>query len=221
MHPAIGLWGGSQSRGAAMRMDIRSNVKDVERDLSDLARKQLPFALSRAINLTLRDMRDGAVRNLVDKLQNPTAFTRNAFALRWATKGHLVGTIYAKPVQAGYLARQEDGGERQPEGAAAILIPVGQRVNAHGNMPRGAARKAMARPDVFSGAPGGRAAGRGGIWQRIGKGKARTIRLLVAYEDRADYQPRLGFADDAQRTALAKLPDRLAEALAAALASRR
>lgn len=204
-----------------MRMDIRSNIADLERDLSDVARKQLPFAIARAINLTLKDMRDGAVRNLIDKLDNPTAFTRNAFAMQWANKGTLSGALYAKPVQAAYLLRQEVGGERQPEGAAAILIPVGQRVNAHGNMARGAARKAMARQGVFSGAPGGRAAGRAGIWQRVGKGKARTIRLLVAYEDRADYQPRLGFAEDAERTALAKLPARLVEALSAAMASRR
>lgn len=204
-----------------MRLDIRSNVADLTRDLSDMARRQLPFALSKAINETLRDMKDGAVRNMAATLANPTPFTRNAWAIRWSTKGRLSGRIYAKPIQAAYLLRQEEGGERQPEGARAILIPVGQRLNAYGNMTRGAPRKAMGRADTFSGAPGGKAGGRAGIWQRIGKGKNRSLRLLIAYEDQAEYQPRLGFAADAERTALAVLPDRLAEALAAAMASRR
>lgn len=199
-----------------MRLDIRSNVDAVARDLSDLARNQLPFALSRAINATLRDVRDGAIRNMVDRLDNPTPFTRSAWAVRWSHKARPSGMVYAKPVQAAYLSRQEDGGERQPEGAA-ILIPVGQRVNAYGNMPRRAAAKAMLRPDTFS----GQVHGRPGIWQRIGKGRERLVRLVIAYTDRANYAPRLGFGDDARRTALARLPDHLADALAAAMASRR
>lgn len=197
-----------------MDLKIKNNIREFQRGLNDVSRRQIPFALSLAINEVLNDIRKNWEKRLRRILDRPTPFTMKAFAVRRATKRSLTGMVFAKPIQAEYLTRLEDGGNRAPK-RRAILVPVGQRLNKYGNMPRGAVGRTLNKPAVFSGKPkGGR---RAGIWQRDRKGA--SLKLLVHYADRASYSPRLKLVVSAAKTATARLPGAMLRAMRRAVGS--
>lgn len=196
-----------------MDFNISRNTRDVRRGLNDVARRQIPFATSLAINEVLGDIRKNWEKALRKSLDRPTPFTMKAFAIRRATKRSLTGAVFAKRIQNDYLARLEDGGKRKPK-RRAILVPVGQRLNKYGNMPRGAVKRTVAKPKTFSGRPKGRNAA--GIWERRAGNK---LRLLIHYTDRARYSPRLKLIPGAAKTATARLPGAMLKAMRRALKS--
>lgn len=200
-----------------MDFKITGNIKEVERGLNDVARRQIPFATALAINEVLTEIRRNWEKRLRRALDRPTPFTMKAFGIRRATKRSLTGMVFTKDIQAGYLNWLEEGGERQPK-RRAILVPVRQRLNKYGNMPRGAVGRTLASPKTFSGAPKGRPAG---IYQRTGKGKTAGLKLLVHYADGAIYKPRLKLVAGAAKTATARLPGAMLRAMRKALASAR
>ncbi len=199
-----------------MHLSFAHNIREVERDLSDFARKQLPFATSLALNETAQAVRRNADAALGKRLDAPTPFTRRGLLILRSSKGKLWADVLLKDLQAAYLRWQEKGGERPPK-AKAIPVPVAIGRNAFGNMPRGALKRASASKDVFSGRPGGGRLGPG-LYQRWKGGR---LRLLVAFEPRATYAPRLHFERDAERTARAYFPIAFERAINRALASAR
>ncbi|MBO9467050.1 hypothetical protein J7443_17535 [Tropicibacter sp. R15_0] len=193
-----------------MDLRINRNTKEFSRGLNNAARKQIPFAMSVAINDVLRDVKRNWEKQLRRKLDTPTAFTMRAFRIKRATKRNLRGMVFAMSIQSDYLRWQEDGGTRQPKGRA-ILVPVRQRVNKYGNMPRGAVRRALASPKVFSGKPKGQNAP--GVYRRAGTKKKPKLKLMISYEDRAKYTPRLALIAGAVKTTTARLPNALYRAM--------
>lgn len=181
-----------------VQFSVRSNVKAFERGLNDFARRQVPFATAQALSRTAEDVHKNTVRSLSRRFDRPTPFTLRGPTVRRARKTRLVASVFFKDIQAGYLELEETGGVRRPKGRA-LLIPIGTRLNKYGNMPRTAVRRLLARPDTFSGT----IRGIGGIWQRKKDGR---LKLLVAYEPKASYRPRLHFARDAEKTTRAQFP---------------
>ncbi|WP_097804778.1 hypothetical protein [Pelagimonas varians] len=202
-----------------MDLRITSNAKQFQRGLNNAARKQVPFAMSLAINEVLNEIKRNWEKTLRRRLDNPTPFTMKAFAIKRATKRNLRGVIFAKAIQADYLLWQEDGGTRKPK-RRAILVPVGQRVNKYGNMPRGAVGRVLAMPNTFSGKPKG--SSHAGIYRRLGtKNTSRKsgakLKLLVSYERKARYKPSLKLISGAAKTATARLPQALLKAMRRAM----
>lgn len=199
-----------------MHLSVASNLRDVERDLSDVGRKQLPFATSLALNEMADELAQEETDRLDKALDRPTPFTKRAWAVRRSAKRNLTATVYARRIQAAYLSALEDGGERTPTGRALVL-PAKLRVNKFGNLPRGATKRAVAKPKTFSGTPRG-AGGRGpGVFERRGK----KLVKLVSYADRAKYRPQLGFEDAARKLVARRFPAKLEAALIRAFAGRR
>jgi len=201
-----------------MQFGIKSNVDEVARGLNDVARRQMPYAVSVAINDVLKDIKRNSEKRLKRQLDRPTPFTMKAFGIRYANKRTLTGKIFVKDIQAKYLKWAEDGGSRKPKGRA-IAVPVKQRLNKYGNMPKGALKRAIAKPTVFTGTPKGRPDAPG-VYQRMGKGGGK-LKLLASFEPIAKYKPRLGFKRGARRTAEARLPGALYRALTKAIANAR
>lgn len=204
-----------------MRVDFRSNIRAVERGLSDFAAKQVPFATSLALNATAEEIQKEESERLGKTLDRPTPFTRRAWAVWRSSKRNLSAKVFAKDAQAAYLSTLEDGGTRTPKGRA-IVTPAGLKLNSFGNMPKGAVKKALASPRVFSGTPKGRAPG---IYQRTGvtaKAPGGTgLVKLTSYIRRAGYKPTLGFKEEARALALRRMPHHFQAAMARALASAR
>lgn len=198
-----------------MRLSFESNIRAVERDLSDAARNQVPFATSMALSETAADVRDAETARLDRVIDRPTPFTRRAYGMRRATKRRLEARVFVKPIQARYLKTLEGGLVRTPR-RRALVTPAKIRKNKYGNMARRAVPNALAKPNVFSGTPKGRA-GVPGIYQRR-RGK---LVKLASYVRRARYAPQLNFERSAARLARAAFPANFERALIKAFASRR
>jgi hypothetical protein len=175
---------------------ITHNIDAVMRQLDDFGRRQVPFALSQALNDTANDAGQAVTRAIDRNIDRPTPFTRNAVYVRRSSKAMLASEIGLKPIQADYLRYAVTGGQRLPR-RSAIVVPVGIRTNQYGNMPKSAVARILARSDTFL-ASSRNAKTRHlppGIYQRPpGKSRRRSApKLLVAFEPKADYNPILDF----------------------------
>jgi hypothetical protein len=196
-------------------LSLDTNIDAFERSLTAFELRQLPFATSLAINDTLNDIKRAEERQLERRLDRPTPFTKRGLAVKRATKRRLVGAVFFKPIQSAYLEKLETGGTRRPK-KKAIPVPANQRRNKYGNMPRGAIKRLLARPNVFSGV----VKGVPGIWQRPGR-KGGSPKLLVAWERKATYRPQLKFGHDAFGVARRQLLPNMRKAMTRALRTAR
>jgi hypothetical protein len=170
-----------------------------KKSMNGLAKKQMPFAGAMALTRTAWDMKKKELDPGLDKhLDRPTPFTKKAIRVQKARKNHLVAYVRVAPLQARYLRYQVKGGTRRPH-KKALLVPVGQRLNKYGNMPRSTVSKLMQNPKVFSGIPHGRT--QPGIYKRLGPKGRKKLHLMVAYEKRASYEKRFHFYQLAERQA--------------------
>lgn len=205
-----------------MRFDVRHNIRDVERGLSDFARGQLPFATSRALNAVADDVARAEEAELRDALDRPTPFTLKGVAVRRSSKARLEAAVFIKDRQAAYLTFQEQGGTRRPAGRA-IPVPATTRRNKFGNLSKGAVKKLAAAPNTFSGTPKG--GGPAGLYRRLGARANRRagykLQLMVTWAGRATYKPRLAFIETAQRVARRRIAAAVERELAAAIATAR
>lgn len=181
-------------------LEITADFDGFLKQLNDVERRQVPFAISLTLNETIDDVESNTRKRLPRVLDRPTPFTQRGLMTRKATKRRLLASVGFKRIQSAYLKFQEDGGERRPR-RRAIPIPVGQRLNKYGNMPRAAIKRLLARPGVFSGEVRGVA----GIWQRKRTRGQRGLKLLIAFKPRATYQPRLKFHEGALKTTRARI----------------
>ncbi|WP_454273323.1 hypothetical protein [Roseovarius sp. MBR-154] len=203
-----------------MQIRIDHNIRQVQRGLNDVARRQIPFATSKAINDALREIERNMIKRMRRVLDRPTRFTLRAFAIRRASKRRLTGAIFARDRQAGYLSFAESGGTRRPDGRA-LAVPTGRRLNRFGNVPRGGVRSDLGKDRVFSGKPKGNQ-GPAGVYQRMGRGGRAALRQLYIYKPFTRYLRKpLGFGKTARTTAEKRLPTLLQRALLAAIRTAR
>lgn len=188
-------------------LSIKADFDAAERLLSDLGRKQLPFATAMAINDTAESVKRAEELDIARVFDRPTPFTKRGLYLRRASKNKLTAQVGAKRVQAGYLGRQVTGGTRRPSGQA-LVVPVKARRNAYGNLPKGSVARLGRKKNVFATKRGASATRHlaPGIYQRMGR-KGSELRLLVAFEPSARYQARWKFHDLALRRARAVFRD--------------
>ena len=185
---------------------IEANIRDLERILSDRAQKQLPFAAALALTETAKEAQAEEVREIDRIFDRPTRFTQKGVYVRPAKKSRLVSEVGLKPRQTEYLRLQAFGGTRLPK-RRALTVPVNQRLNRHGNMTKGAVKRLLGKSNVFSckvnGVPG--------IWERPRSRRAKKgPRLLVAYEDRANYAKIYDFRAPAARIGLRRFEANMA-----------
>ena len=192
-------------RGRGGMIVIGDNIARFEGSLRQ-HQSQVPFAIASGINDTLNDVKLEEERRLPVIFDRPTPFTRKGLMIRRASKARLAGELRYKDIQQKYLRLQQTGGVRTPKGRA-LVVPVGLRLNQFGNLPRGAIKRLLARRDVFSGEVKGVA----GIWQRP-KARGGKLKLLIAYEPSAKYQPRMDFGRHAYQVASRVLQQNLARA---------
>lgn len=206
-------------------ISVRSDLHKLAATLTDLQRRQLPFATARALTATVKAMEKDTRALMARNFDKPTAWTLGAFRTIPATKASQRAVLTLKDRAGGtevaneYLRLQEKGGAAKPmpprfgAGAGQALVkPVGMRKNAAGNLPFKALAKAKAKPNTFVGT----VRGVGGLWQRQ-RGKAGGLKLLVRFQRTRPYSPRFGFresVDDFARAAFAReMPVALAYAL--------
>lgn len=205
-----------------MDLDFSADFRDLERALSDVMQRQLPFAMALSLNDTAMEVKEAEERGIEKAFDRPTPFTKRGVYVRRANKSTLTATVGMRRVQAEYLELQAKGGTRLPK-RKALVIGAGLRRNKYGNLAKNAVKRAEAKGNTFV----ARKRGAGshlapGLYQR-GKGKKGrvSVKLLVAFEPKAQYKKRFEFQPLALRAARSVYEGHLVQRLKQAQATAR
>lgn len=127
---------------AGVSVRVIDDVERLTRNLDDAAKRQLPFALARALTWTAKDAQSDVREDLPKKFTLRNAWVKNGIRITPATKASpeaVVGSL--EP----FMQRQETGGPKGSRGGHRIavpptkptkLIPKGQRPKALRSKPR-------------------------------------------------------------------------------------
>ena len=228
---------------ASISLDIRSELPKAIR-WTDQMTKQLPFAISQALNSTAFDARvaiNSSTRQYFDK---PNRFTQSAFLAAKSTKRTLEATVYANDQQgrdrARYLRFGIAGGTRPQKGferkflgsiVGTRTIPAGAQLQPTSLVKRDASggvslatikriQKGLtgnARGGFFIGTPKG-GDRPPGIYRRS---RLQLFPYFIATQERATYRPRFPMGEIGQKVVQRRFGQYLRSSLERALASAR
>lgn len=221
---------------ATITLDIKSELPKAIR-WTDAMTKQLPFAISQALNSTGFDIRSslkGATRQYFNQ---PTPFIQNGWRVDKSNKRNLVVTVLPEAKREPYLRANITGGRRgtKPfeakflgDASSAIpsgskLIPAAIRRNSAGNVSLSALKRitqqigSPGRGGVFVGTPAG--TGRPpGVYQRMARNRLKPLFIAVPS---ASYRPIFPINDIGTKVAERRFGIYLRSSLEKALASAR
>ena len=192
-----------------MQISVKTDVKELTKPLNRIQRKQIPFATSKALNTVAFDVRKMLQDGLDIHLDRPTSYTKRGVQVEKSTKKKLVAEVgfrsksfgkgQGSTTQASYMKRQIEGGTRKARSKAIpVPVPKNLKTNKYGSIVRGKIQKLLADKDkYFSGIPKG-ISDAPGIWQRMPANSKRKkpggkIRMVIAWEPKADYSKRFPF----------------------------
>lgn len=119
-----------------LQISVRTNVKEIEKQLDYLAQKQLPYATAVAINSMASKIKEKQLDNFKETFDKPTPFTMSALGIVYANKNHPEALLFMKPAQEKYLTPYEFT-FKQVAHKSAILNPRSIKLNQYGNIPAG------------------------------------------------------------------------------------
>ena len=120
-----------------MKIDIKADLKKLNKNLVGFQKDQIPFASMLAINDTTKDMRiqlHKDMERVFDK--GVSAFTKRGLFRKFATKRIPEGAIYFLPAQAEYIEKQVFDGVRTEKSPIPIPYKNRVRLSAQGNLSR-------------------------------------------------------------------------------------
>lgn len=214
-----------------MIISVQSDIWRFREALTELERKQLPFASVLATNRVARLAQQSlsrALPSIFAKKGAPTPFTRRAVGMTRAYKGSVSkgtaavsASVFIKPIQARYLGIEETGGDVSRAPGKPILTPVDAELNPYGNIPKRMLQYWKNNPRRYF---IGEVRGVYGAWERVGSGGPRGgmphgLKLLVAFRGRARYRPRFGFQDHIAASVRANFLPALSAGMARAMAT--
>lgn len=200
---------------------IKTNSKELQRHLSDFAKKQIPFATAQALTAVAREIAKAEVREIDKTFPTATPFTLGGVGVSGAKKSDLTARVWVRETTAKYLQPYLAGGRHALFGnRKSIPVPVSITLDQYGNLGKGRLARMAGRPDVFVGSITFRKSGETvrGVWQRPKVGKRRDgrvgtkgntrnriggvftgLRLLARFEDPGEVRQRLPWMATAQR----------------------
>ena len=102
---------------------LTSNLDECTRKLDALTVRQTPYAVSRALNDTAKDIVTAERKEMESVFDRPTPFTLNAFFVKPSTKQNLVAVVSEKPMagKRDFLMREAEGGARRSTALETLL----------------------------------------------------------------------------------------------------
>lgn len=205
-------------------MDIEAQARAIRNRVD----RNLKFGIARGLTQVAKFASEKMTQQLPEIFDRPTPFTQRAMGFAPASRTKMEARVFVRDVQAQYLAKQETGGTRVPKPGSPINVPVGININRYGNIARGGITRKRVRPDTFVSNQKGRTKhlppglyqrakrtkrrdgtwGTGGALRQGGKGKklggkaargATSLKLLVAFERQAQYEPRFRFHERVEK----------------------
>lgn len=204
-------------------ISIRADVKRIERTLSDLAYKQMPFATAKALTALAKIVQVGEQQAIGSVFDRPTPFTVNSVGVRAARKDNLEALVFVKDIAAAYLAPYEFGGSNKLN-SRALLMPVNTPLNQYGNLAKTKLAQLKAKGNVFVGKVKGKGGEEiNGVWQRVkaAKGKPAGVKLLIRFADAHPATQHLDYRKRAELLVRSNFNREMGIALARAIATAR
>lgn len=208
-----------------MKIQARSNVREIERGLDKVGRQQFPFAMSKALNATADQFQERQRAGM----QKRFTLRRKPWVDRsvkrgkgdFATKKKLEAIVRIEtPGDKGrsdVLTQHEDGGTKRPRSGRTLSVPADVRRGKTGVIPKNL------RPGALNLRPWGESGtvmrgdrrtvlirtgnDRGVILQRTGRGKRAKLKVLYRLKGSVPLKPGLEFF----KTAKIVVNDRLVE----------
>lgn len=192
-----------------MQLSIRSDLKKLTKKLTALEKKQIPFALAKAVTDTAKSVQVAVTRQLKSDIDRPTPFTQKAVGMKRATKKNPEATIFIKPIQSKYLKYQIDGGTRKATADSPVLIAREKQRNKYGNLPRNKLSRLKAQSKLI-------------VKDRLAMQRLkRSVKPLAYFAKQAVYKPRFKFYERAKSTTQQTFKHKFKAALRQALATAR
>lgn len=183
-------WGGGDGEaGAVIQFEV--DTKDVDRMLRWTAtlQGQLPYATSRALNDTAKQMAEDLNASTANPryFDKPTPFTQKGYRVsQFSSKTNPVAELDLKPIQRSYLLPSIQGGIRPQRpselklsarfgGLKAWAPGLDARRNQYGNITKAAAVAALRGNGSTFLLQQQRGQLAPGVYQRVGKGKVKNL----------------------------------------------
>jgi hypothetical protein len=162
-----------------MKIDVKTNIKEVTKGLTKIQKKQIPFATMLALNDTAFAVHKTMKAQTKQKFKHASNYTQKAFRVEKAKKTNLTAIVYVDKTREDYFKLQVDGGIRTPKNSSIVIA---NKSNANdiqqypsGNIKKGAYNKIKKNKDkYFFGKPKGNQ-GSEGIWERYGREATGTL----------------------------------------------
>lgn len=194
-----------------MRIEVKTNIKELTRGLTSIQKEQIPFAASQTINQLAFEISKKVLPKKTQEVfaGGATAFTQKAFNYTKSTKKTLIARVFIDEKRESYMKFMIAGGTRTPNKRAILVATDSSKVNKFGNIPRGTIQQMIDdKSKFFKGVPKGRQGQQyEGIWERYGrstKAGGKRIRMVGRYTGEAQYKPLFMFADYAQNIVFAR-----------------
>lgn len=212
-------------------VDIKG-FAEVQRQLQNLVEKQMPYALTTALNNTAFAVQKVSKRRLQSAFDKPTPLVLGATLVTKATKQTLNAVVEIQPKRQVVLGVHEVGGPRgQKAFERKMGLPADWRAVPTKNVPLNqygnpdpvinrrilVAKKGRARSIYFI-MPGARSRQSPGVYQLV---SARKIVKLYHFVKRVEYESRLDWLGTVQAEAEQVLPEAAARAVQRALETAR
>jgi len=223
-----------------LAISVKSNIAAIQRQLSDVERKQIPFATAQALTAVARLAKTAEQKAMPQIFDRPTPFTVNSVAVKGATKSTQQAVVYIKDVAAAYLAPFEFGGQHKLIGSGRTWLNPKDRalLNKYGNLSTTTLNRLKGRPDIFIGTVQTRSGQKiGGVWQRPvkapkagaargprstsmrGRNRSDHLKLLIRFGDAQPVKQHLEFGSRAQSVVESSFAVEFGKALARAVAT--
>lgn len=223
-----------------LNISIQADIKRVQRSLSALAEKQLPFVAAQACTALAKQVQTEERRALVSVFDRPTPFTVNSVGMKAARKTQPEAVVYIKDIAASYLAPYEIGGQHKLIGAGKTWLNPKDKalLNQYGNLSKTTLARLKRRCDLFIGTVKTKRGERiGGVWQRPmirpnpnirGQSRVRAsrktsghLKLLVRFGDALPVRQHFDYRERAKQIIDKQFNKAFGQALARAIASAR
>ena len=208
-----------------MKFDIRGNTNEITKGMSRIAKKQVPYATSKAINEVAKKAEREITKEIGAKIHNPTAFTKKGTFVKYSNKNvtPITAIVGVKDKQAEYMEYAEKGGISKASSGKNKPVPTTALKNKFGNIPRGKVGRMRANKKKFLfGKPQGFGGNRGtGIYERTGPKGRRGLRELASWHKSGRYTSLTRFEERVGLRVRREIGKELRKQMALAIASMR
>lgn len=112
---------------------IKANGAEFSRELDDVARQQVPFALANTLSRTAEEAVDMNRSKLPGRFTIRTGWIAKGYRVKHARKDSLLAVISHKDK---FMVLQEEGGTKTPTTAKSVAVPEGARPTPSATTPR-------------------------------------------------------------------------------------